>query len=349
MSALRKMLNLPPKETKGGEEEDTAAGDISVDSVETMLPEAEKGRAPSRAPAALGWAEEEESSGRSAARKAGRVAIWLVIGLAAFTGVRTWIFPAKPPAPIVQADSQAEAKKNNVPEAEAQQVAARFARSYLTWSAADPDARAKELEADLAKGIDPKLGWNGAGVQMVAQTIPGTVTQVGGKRARVRVDVRVSVVTGSGNKTRTVTSWRGLEVPVAQGKGRVVVTGQPAMVGMPSAAEYKAPDVPEADSQLSGLTRETVADFLKSWAAGEADQAAAPGADIQPLGSGLALDTLDTWVVDAGSGDKRAGTATVRWKLGGAQIQQTYQITLTKVSASSASRWQVEAVTAKTA
>ncbi|MFE7485092.1 conjugal transfer protein [Streptomyces sp. NPDC057552] len=346
MSALRKMLNLPPKEPKGGEEENTTSDDVSV---ETTLPEPGQGRTPSRAPATLGWAEEEESSGRSAVRRAGRVAIWLVIGLAAFTGVRTWIFPAKPPAPIEQADPQDEARKNNVPDAEAQQVAARFARSYMTWNAADPDARAKELEADLAKSIDPKLGWNGAGVQLVAQTIPGTVTQVGGKRARVRVDVRVSVVTGSGKSQRTTTSWRGLEVPVAQGKGRVVVTGQPAIVGMPTAAEYKAPDAPEADSQLAGLTRETVADFLRSWAAGEADQAAAPGADIQPLGSGLTLDSLDTWVVDAGGDDKRAGTATVRWKLGGAQIQQTYQITLTKVSASSASRWQVETVTAKTA
>lgn len=345
MSALRKMLNLPPKEPKGGDEGITAVADASV---EAPSPEAGEGRG-TRAPAALGWAEEEESSGRSAARKAGRVAIWLVIGLAAFTGVRTWVFPTKPPTPVEQADPQAEAKKNNVPEAEAQQVAARFARSYMNWNAQEPDARAKELEADLAKGIDPKLGWNGSGVQLVAQTIPGTVTQVGGKRARVRVDVRVSTVTGSGKNQRTATSWRGLEVPVAQGEGRVVVTGQPALVGMPTAAGYKAPEGPEADTQLAGMTRETVKDFLKSWAQGSEDQAAAPGADIEPLGSGLALDTLDSWVVDAGTGDKRSGTATVRWKLGGAQVQQTYQITLTKVSASSASRWQVEAVTAKTA
>ncbi|MFJ6752424.1 conjugal transfer protein [Streptomyces sp. NPDC091266] len=345
MSALRKMLNLPPKEPKGGDEGIAAVADASV---EAPSPEAGEGRG-TRAPAALGWAEEEESSGRSAARKAGRVAIWLVIGLAAFTGVRTWIFPTKPPAPVEQADPQAEARKNNVPEAEAQQVAARFARSYMNWNAQEPDARAKELEADLAKGIDPKLGWNGSGVQLVAQTIPGTVTQVGGKRARVRVDVRVSTVTGSGKNQRTATSWRGLDVPVAQGEGRVVVTGQPAMVGMPTAAGYKAPEGPEADTQLAGTTRETVKDFLKSWAQGSEDQAAAPGADIEPLGSGLALDTLDSWVVDAGTGDKRSGTATVRWKLGGAQIQQTYQITLTKVSASSASRWQVEAVNAKTA
>ncbi|MEW1760379.1 conjugal transfer protein [Streptomyces cyaneofuscatus] len=345
MSALRKMLNLPPKEPKGGDEGIAAAADASTEAQE---PRAVEGRG-TRAPAALGWAEEEESSGRSAARKAGRVAIWLVIGLAAFTGVRTWIFPTKPPAPVEQADPQAEARKNNVPEAEAQQVAARFARSYMNWNAAAPDARAKELEADLAKGVDPKLGWNGSGTQLVAQTIPGTVTQVGGKRARVRVDVRVSVVTGSGKNQRTATSWRGLEVPVAQGNGRVVVTGQPAMVGMPTAVGYKAPDSPESDAQLAGLTRDTVKDFLKSWASGSEDQAAAPGADIEPLGSGLALDALDAWVVDVGSGDKRAGTATVRWKLGGAQIQQTYQITLTKVSASSASRWQVEAVSAKTA
>ncbi|TLQ39261.1 conjugal transfer protein [Streptomyces marianii] len=344
MSALRKMLNLPPKEPKGGDETSPAAADAPVEA-----PAAETDKRLSRAPAAVGWAEEEESSGRSAARKAGRVAIWLVIGLAAFTGVRTWVFPAKPPAPVQQVDPQAEARKNNVPEAEAQQVAARFARSYMTWNAQDPDARAKELEADLAKGIDPKLGWNGSGLQLVAQTIPGTVTQVGGKRARVRVDVRVSVVTGSGNKQRTVTSWRGLEVPVAQGAGRVVVTGEPAIVGMPTAAAYKAPDGPEADAQLSTQTRDTVKDFLTAWAAGSEDQAAAPGADIQPLGPGLKLDALDSWVVDAAGGDKRFGTATVRWKIGAAQLQQTYQITLTKVSASSASRWQVEAVTAKTA
>ncbi|MGW1002250.1 conjugal transfer protein [Streptomyces sp. NPDC001118] len=346
MSALRKMLNLPPKEIQGGEETSTA----SKDSAFPTPTDAGAGEGPpARTQPALGWAEEEESAGRSAARKAGRVVIWLVIGLAAFTGVRTWIFPAKQPAPVQQTDPQAEARKDAVPEAEAQQVAARFARSYMNWNSQAPDQRASELEADLAKGLDPKMGWDGSGVQLVAQTIPGTVTQAGGKRARVLVDVRVSTVTGSGKNQRTVSSWRGLEVPVAQGDGRVVVTGEPAIVGMPTAAKYKAPDGPEADAQMSAQTRDSVKDFLSSWASGTEDQAAAPGADIAPLGGGVQFDALDSWAVDAGSGDKRTGTATVRWKLGGAQLQQTYQITLTKVSASSASRWQVQAVTAKTA
>ncbi|WP_329020458.1 conjugal transfer protein [Streptomyces sp. NBC_01601] len=351
MSALRKMLNLPPKESQGGEGTSTVPADAAVSAPTPTPTPAGTGEGATlvRTPPVLGWAEEEESAGRSAMRKVGRVAIWLVIGLAAFTGVRTWIFPAKPQAPVQQTDPLAAARKNNVPEAEAQQVAARFARSYMNWNSQTPELRAGELEADLAQGLDPKMGWDGSGVQMVAQTIAGTVTQVGGKRARVLVDVRVSTVTGGGKNQRTVSTWRGLEVPVAQGYGRVVVTGEPAIVGMPTAAHYNAPDGPEADTQMSGQTRGTVKEFLSSWASGSQDQAAAPGADIHPLGGGMEFDALDSWVVDAGSGAKRTGTATVRWKLGGGQLQQTYRITLTKVSASSASRWQVEAVTSKTA
>ncbi|MFF9785673.1 conjugal transfer protein [Streptomyces nigrescens] len=347
MSGLRKMLNLPEKAPRGGDEgQAVAAADRGDSSPSNSRVASEQSPRPVHA---LGWAEEEESSGRSAARKAGRVVIWAVIGLAAFTGVRTWVAPAKPPAPVQQTDPQAEARKNNVPEGEAQQVAARFARSYMTWDSRAPQSRQKELEADLAKGVDPKMGWDGQGLQLVAQTIPGTVTQSSGKRARVRVDVRVSVITGKRGKEKTVSSWRGLEVPVAQRKGRVIVTGQPALVGMPTPVGYKAPTEPEADSTLSGTTRQTVKNFLTAWATGGEDQAAAPGADIAPLGAGMSLESLDGWAVDAGSGDKRTGTATVRWKVAGALLQQSYQITLTKVSASSASRWQVEAINAKTA
>ncbi|MYZ39961.1 MULTISPECIES: conjugal transfer protein [unclassified Streptomyces] len=344
MSTLRKMLNLPEKQPGGGEEEKTDAGDER----EFGSGSEESGRRPAPR-AGLGWAEEEETSGRSFARRAGRVAIWCVIALATLTGVRTWVFPAKTPPPVIQADPQAEARKNDVPVEAAQQIAARFARSYMNLNSADKDARTKELEADLAKGIDPKLGWDGSGMQLVAQTIPGAVTQTGAHRARVSVDVRVSVTTTVKGKAATTSGWRALEVPVAQVGDRVVVTGQPALVGLPGAVSYNAPQGPEADSSLSNATREVVKDFLTAWAAGDADQASAPGADIEPLGSGMSLDALDSWVVDAGAGDRRTGTAVVRWALAGAQLQQTYQITITKVSAGGASRWQVDAVSAKTA
>ncbi|MEV6421849.1 conjugal transfer protein [Streptomyces sp. NPDC051662] len=341
MSALRKMLNLPEKEPKGGEHK---AAVPAVNS--TPGAPADAGAGPSESNwNAVGWAEESESSGRSFARRAGRVVIWSVIGLAAFTGVRTWVFPAKPPAVAPQVDQQAEARRNDVPVDEAQQVAARFARSYLSWSSQAPQLRARDLAMDLPKDADPKMGWDGQGLQQVSQTIPGTVTQAEGKRARVRVDARVSYSVKSGGKDVAVSRWLGLEVPVAESDGRVLVTGQPALVGMPTATSYTIPGAADADSAMSSGTRQTVKDFLTAWAAGSEDQAAAPGSRIPPLGGGLQLDSLDSWTVDAGTGEKRTGTATVRWRLAGAQLQQTYRITLTQVSANTATRWQVSEVT----
>jgi hypothetical protein len=346
MSVLRKMLNLPDKETKDGEEGHPDASADAAGKPESSRTDEGSGQA--RTPPALGWAEEQESSGTLFARRAGRVTVWAVFALLAFTGLRTLVFPSDQPVVPAQPNAEAQARKDDVPEAEAQQVAARFARSYLTWDSRNPDGRAKELEVDLAKGIDPKLGWDGSGYQLVAQTIPGAVTQAGHKRARVTVDVRVSVVTTSGGKQQTVSSWRGLEVPVAQASGRVVVTGQPALVGLPEAVTYKAADEPENDTTLASATRETVTSFLEAWAEGSQDQAAAPGADIPGLGADVAFASMDSWSVDVGSGDQRTGTAAVRWKVGGAHLQQTYRITFTKVAAGSASRWQVSAVTAKT-
>ncbi|GLF98287.1 conjugal transfer protein [Streptomyces yaizuensis] len=342
MSALRKMLNLPEKERTGGENKAASPQDYAASE-----PPADGGKGPSD-PGwnAVGWAEESESTGRSFARRAGRVVIWSVIGLAAFTGVRTWVFPAKPPAVAPQVDVQAEALRNDVPVDEAQQVAARFARSYLSWSSEAPQLRARDLARDLPKGADPKMGWNGEGLQLVSQTIAGKVTQAEGKRARVLVDVRVSYTVQSDGKDASVSQWLGLEVPVAESGGRILVTGQPALVGMPTATDYKIPDIADTDAAMSNSTRQTVKDFLTAWAVGGEDQAAAPGSRIAPLGGGVQLDSLDSWAVDVGSGDKRTGTATVRWKLAGAQLQQTYLFTLTQVSANTGSRWQVSQVTA---
>lgn len=335
MSVLRKILGLPQKAVEGGDDTDPEAA-----------AEIPRTTGAGRADTAAGWDEERESSGRSAARKAGRFAIWAVICLAALTGVRTWVFPAQQPAPVTQADPQAEARKTSVSEPEAQQVAARFARSYMTWNSQAPQGRERELAADLAKGADPKMGWDGSGTQLVAQTIPGPVTRTGYKRATVLVDVRVSVTSGPPGKETTVTSWRGLSVPVAESGGRVLVSGQPALVGLPGPVDYTAAAQPESDSALSASTRDTLKTFLAAWAAGTQDQAAAPGAAIAPLGPGITLDALDSWAVDAGTGERRTGTATLRWSLGGARLQQTYRITLTQVSAATATRWQVQAVAA---
>ncbi|WP_199550308.1 conjugal transfer protein [Streptomyces sp. N35] len=342
MSALRKILNLPEKETGPGDPFADALTRRSPGQVDVAAKESGTSRTHSMLPGE--WAEEEETSGRKFGRKAGRIVVWGVIGLAAFTGVRTWFFPPDTDTGKSAVDPGVAAAKDDVPELEAQQVAARFARSYLTWSEKTPEVREKELAVDLPTGADPKMGWDGHGNQLVAQTIPGTVVQSGGQRARVRVDVRVSAT----SKNQTVSSWRGLDVPVAEASGRVIVTGQPALVGLPTPVAFEEKPAPESDADLASKTQSTVKDFLTAWAAGKPGQAAAPGSDISPLASGMRLVGLEEWTVHTGHGDTRTGTASVRWQLAGAQLTQTYAITLTQVSAGDATRWQVTDATAQT-
>ncbi|MEU6331579.1 conjugal transfer protein [Streptomyces sp. NPDC047049] len=335
MTWWRKVLNLPGKGPSGGDE---FADALASKKPTTRTPEPSPEYPTAKAPL---WAEEDEGSGSVIARRTGLGIVWLVIALLAFAGLRAIVWPPQQPHAEPKTGTQSQAHRDDVPEAAAQQVASRFARSYLTWSKDDPQAREKELKRDLPQGADTKTGWNGEGTQLVAQTIPGEVSQTRPHQARVLVDVRVSATTGTGKKARAISSWRALEVPVAESGGRVLVTGQPALVGLDQPARWKAAAEPDTDITLTASTRTAVNDFLKAWASGTQGQTTAPGASIAPLGPGVTLHSLDNWAAHTGSGSHRTGTATVRWEMGGAQLQQTYRITLAQVSANNASRWQV--------
>ncbi|GAA0347200.1 conjugal transfer protein [Streptomyces blastmyceticus] len=290
------------------------------------------------------WAVEDESGGARFAARFGRAALWLVVGLAVVTGVRTWFWPQESPPPPPAKEKTAPA----YPVQEAQAVAARYARTFLTWDEGAPEARAKELARDLPSGTDAAVGWNAKGHQDVLVAQPGAVTpQQDRKRARVHVDVLVSTPVAEPKDKKDKPSvpeqrWVGLEVPVVSTEGRIVVTGQPGIVGVPRSA----PPVPEQaapgiDLPFSESTRGVVEGFVAAYANGTADSVTAPGASIAPLSSGLSLGSLQNWSADNGSGDTRTGTAVVAWKLSGAEITQTYRIELTRVSSASAARWQV--------
>ncbi|MFI9311076.1 conjugal transfer protein [Streptomyces triculaminicus] len=348
MSWWRKMPNLPDEKEGGDELAGTLTGSSRRPNVEKAKPEAVAAQMNDAEANSQAWMEEDEPSGLVFARRAGRVLVWAVIALAVFSGVRAWFFPAQWRPPAKNPGSQVrEVKTDQVPIEAAQQVAARFARSYLSWSEKAPDVRERDMAMDLPRGADPKLGWDGRGNQQVAQTIPGPVTQTGGRQARVLVSARVSVTSDQGKKQQTLVSWRGLDVPVAFSGGRVVVTGQPALVGIPRAVDYRPSALPETDSAMTEATRQVVMDFLVAWAAGNESQAAAPGAEVAPLGGQMQLSALESWAVDVGSGERRTGTATVRWKFADSQVQQTYRITVTEVSAAASKRWQVASLTAR--
>ncbi|MEU5418394.1 conjugal transfer protein [Streptomyces sp. NPDC020667] len=308
------------------------------------------------------WQIEDEKSGAKFAVKAGRGVLWGVVALAAITGVRSWIWAPAPAKPVqAKADSGPQ-----YPVEEAQAVAARFARSYLTWDEGDPQARADALARDLPRGADAAAGWNSKGRQQVLVVQPSTVSVLGDKRARVRVDVLVNTPDAApadkGDKkddgkkddakkddgkkdAKSATRWMGLEVPVVQAAGRVVVTGQPGIVGVPnSGPSVPAPGSASNDMEFGEKTRGVVGEFFSKYATGESDSVAAPGASIPALPSGMTLGAVRSWTVDEGSGTDRIGTAGIIWNLGGAEIEQTYRVKVTRVSSAQAERWQVSEV-----
>ncbi len=318
----------------------------------------------------LPWQLEDENSGTKFLVKAGRGALWAVVALAAITGIRSWFWAPEPPKAPVQVSSGP-----TYPVQEAQAVAARFARSYLSWDESDPKARAEALARDMAKGVDTAAGWNQKGHQEVLAAQPGAVTEEKDKRARVRVDV---LVKGSGTDGSPKTDdkskdkkddpkkddkaakddgkdkdpraasgprWVGLEIPVVHTSGRIVVTGHPGMVGVPTVGtSAPALNAKSTDLDFSEKTRGVVEEFFTKYATGEAESVAAPGASVAPLPPGVSLGGLRNWSVDEGSGTDRIGTATVTWLTGGAELEETYRVKLTRVASAKAERWQVSEI-----
>ncbi|MGW3425649.1 conjugal transfer protein [Streptomyces phaeochromogenes] len=291
------------------------------------------------------WRVEEENGGAKFFVKLGRIVLWGTVALAVATGVRSWFWPnqSAPPAPpkVTQGPTY--------PVDEAQAVAARFAYSYLTWDEAEPEGRAKALARDLPKGTDTTAGWNAKGKQDVVDAQPGAVAELGNKRARVHVDVLVSAPgqPAKGQKAASPAAhrWMGLEVPVLYASGRIVVTGEPGIVGVPtSGPSITDQNIANSDVQLSDQTKSTVDAFFEEYAKGEADSVTAPGAVVPPLPTGMVLDSVQSWAVDQGKGTDRTGTAVIVWQVSGAELEQTYRVELTRVTSAAAERWQVAEV-----
>jgi hypothetical protein len=291
------------------------------------------------------WVHQEEKTFGVFARRLGRGLVWVVLALACITGLRSWFFPPQAKAPLPPPATTAPA----YPTDQAQAVASRFARAYLEWDKDKAQERAQLLASVLPSGADMEMGWDGHGRQDVEAVQPGAVTLGKARQARVRVDVltRPYAEGGKGKKkdgpTAEASRWLGLEVPVVETGGRVIVTGEPGLVGI-SAKGPKTPDLPtqQTDAKLSGETKGSVDKFFRAFAEGDTEGVTAPGASLPALPEGVKYTGLASWSADRGSTDEgRAGTARVTWSIGGASIEQTYRVELTRVSSVNGQRWQV--------
>lgn len=294
---------------------------------------------------ALPW-QTERTTGRAWYWRLLRGALVAAAIVILLVGLRTMFFPVEAeqaPAPV---DAAAQ-----FPTTDAAGVAERFATSYLTWNQDIPEARSAALALDVPSlSTSERFGWDGTGWQTATEAHTITVDAIDETNATATVVVQLATKIDEEN---TITRWAALAVPVAVSNGRVIVTGQPASVAVPSptpiAVAATAAPVME-DTDIARSTKTYAESFFTAYGRDDdVSSLTAPGAGVAGLGGLYELSTIKTWSVYEGSGNTRSARAVVQWKdAAGSTIEQTYRLTLAKVSGGDSTRWQVASVDGST-
>jgi len=292
-----------------------------------------------------------------------RLLVWLIV----IAGV--WAVFVRP---FLNSDPRVAAPPPVVNEDAARSMAARFALDYVNYSPASLNTdRTTALAAETAPGADvTAMSWSGTGYLAADAAVPGQVVAYPNLQAVVVVDVRASIAApkkgtpaaeppsaptatppapagipaaaahsapAGYQPVRTV--WLRLAVPMVQVQAGVrVAPAGPVLTEDPIPATRLAEAA--ADPGPTSSTRDWVAGFMKAYASSAAQYQSSPGTELAGLSSAVTVAKMGTWslgVPDAAG--TRLGTATLTWKLAGADlnISQTYALAVTQ----DADRWYV--------
>jgi Conjugative transposon protein TcpC len=253
---------------------------------------------------------------------------YLLQALAVMGIVASARFAIAPPRPVIVRSSTPRAL---LPDRAAEGFASLFARRYLTWDSADPEAHARALASYFGAGAESDDGMQppSSGAQRVQWT-----------------EVVQARVPAPGEHVYTVaaqTDTAGLvylTVSVArQANGSLALAGYPAFVGAPSLTPATAPAQPR-EVQEPAL-RTVVERALRNYLAGSAselDADLANGARVSLPGIALSLQQLRSldW-----SPDGRSALAVVQASdERGAQYTLAYELDVS----SQEGRWEVSAI-----
>jgi hypothetical protein len=283
----------------------------------------------------------------------------VVLAAALLTGVRSWIVTLRHNNDATsQQQTAAIPPAVSYPSAVAAGAATRFATAYLSWDSAHTDARAAQLKAAGWTG-DPTLGWNGKGKQTVENATVAAIQATSGTDGAVTVVATVHSWTGSptgssptgssdaGNQTEGPGKQIALLIPVRVDQGVASVSATPSIVAVPAARAPQDPVLATTDNDLTGQTQQQIIAFFKAYAAdSDVSTLTAPGSTVTGLGGAVTYSRLASWTVAEPAGDHAQAIASVVWSTpDGAQLTQTYRLTLQRTVAGDAARWQVYAIT----
>ncbi|MEU8245356.1 conjugal transfer protein [Nonomuraea sp. NPDC048916] len=186
--------------------------------------------------------------------------------------------------------------------------AAQFAGVYLNFNPADAASRAGKLEAFLAEGMSPQLGWDGNGKLAAVAIQPYDI------RADDASNAVVTVAFQSGARRLM------LSVPIyysgdGDDGGRLVVSGRPAILPAPAPADLPQTAEPEGDDIAVAELKPQLEGFFKAYASGDTaglQRYLAVGKSLPSFGGAFTFGGLQELVVPVG-GATREIKAVVVW------------------------------------
>jgi hypothetical protein len=229
---------------------------------------------------------------------------------------------ARPPAPIsVQADRAAEG------------FAVLFARRYLSWDSADPEAHRLALAPYLGSTLEPEAGFQPpqSGSQRVLWTQVVQAQASGAPSGRARYTVAVQT---------DASGLLYLSVAVSRAPGgELSLSGYPAFVGPPPTAP--APAAAQLSEVQDASLATVVTRALRNYLAGSSSELAAdlaPGAHVSAPAASLSLESLDSldWEPD--------GRSVLAFVHAHDRAGGTYSLAYRLAVAASANRWQISAI-----
>jgi hypothetical protein len=255
---------------------------------------------------------------------AGRVLLWLALGLILLRGVVAMV-----EGPGAHPSSSSHVA--SFPTAQASAFARQYALSYLTYSAAAPGAWAASLAGFSPAGSGAPAdmsGWDDSGTQQAIAAESWGVTQDSPTSASVEVAALVSPKGGAEH-------WVYLQVPVVTSAGGFAVAATPVFVGGPPQAPAPSPPPFNSDEGLSNQLQGMVSAFFAAYGSSNTAELSyflAPGSAVAPLGGSLRFSSLASLAVGSSTTTTHPGVAAVVWKdpASGASFTQDYSLRLSE-------------------
>jgi hypothetical protein len=232
-----------------------------------------------------------------------RIIAWVVLLVIGYRGVLAIVQGSTSTGSGV-APAPTAPPASTFPATRAEAYALQFGSAYLNFSPATAASRAGLLGAMVPAGVDPQLGWNGAGTQTLQSENVAGIQVLGAHKAIVTLLAEI-------NGSQAIE----LGVPVYTSGGRFVVTGEPALLPVPKAAAAPTAPTQGVDATAVSALQTQLPAFFRAYASGSPDTLSrflVQGAQVAGLNGTVAYNQLVSVTAPPG-GTTRKITAVVSW------------------------------------